>query len=493
MLHPGASATIAISGATGNVTVTVQSGIVGATVAAPSNAITVTASTRTGTDDVHVVDPSGASVDIPVRVAQDAGSVPAALTLQVTGSPIDSTWLATQLVSFVKRNLTLQPGVQANVVPGALVPPLPGASIVATVPVQVPGGGTYFDVNAATSVTVQNVALNPYAPPVLYYDDDPERVVASGTIYRTSIAPDAAARFYYYHDGGPEPLQLAVVLSTDSQDPTAVQVIDSSAGPNLDVMSVGHAVSRDFLVMNPRDEGIVVSLDNGTPYLLHDVTLSPKEGAAGMLGLQVLQGGPVTVTVLAVPEGTDPLSMLVAPAVAGDGHHRTGAFSILNFGTQSLAYAAGGPDVKAVYGDRDVSPPPVDPNAPGRDYGDYGVLHTFLFSLSNPTSAPVTAYLYERPLGGIVRSSFVVDGNLDQVGCVRLPVPYEISAFVLAPGSRYQSTVTTMTDGGSNYPLEIGITATPPQPSAPPISSPDGCFPKPAAPDLSPGAARPNR
>ncbi|HVA26591.1 MAG TPA: hypothetical protein VNF68_00315, partial [Candidatus Baltobacteraceae bacterium] len=84
--------------------------------------------------------------------------------------------------------------------------------------------------------------------------------------------------------------------------------------------------------------------------------------------------------------------------------------------------------------------------------------------------------------GGIVRSSFVVDGNLDQVGCVRLPVPYEISAFVLAPGGRYQSTVTTMTDGGSNYPLEIGITATPPQPSAPPISSPDGCFPKPTGP-----------
>jgi hypothetical protein len=38
-----------------------------------------------------------------------------------------------------------------------------------------------------------------------------------------------------------------------------------------------------------------------------------------------------------------------------------------------------------------------------------------------------------------------------------------------------------MTDGGSFYPVEIGVTETTPQPSAPPITAPDGCFPSPTS------------
>ncbi|HET9096122.1 MAG TPA: hypothetical protein VFN37_05645, partial [Candidatus Baltobacteraceae bacterium] len=44
------------------------------------------------------------------------------------------------------------------------------------------------------------------------------------------------------------------------------------------------------------------------------------------------------------------------------------------------------------------------------------------------------------------------------------------------------------TDGGSNYPLEVGLSAAAPQPSAPPITAPDGCFPKPQ-PAVSPAPA----
>ena len=40
----------------------------------------------------------------------------------------------------------------------------------------------------------------------------------------------------------------------------------------------------------------------------------------------------------------------------------------------------------------------------------------------------------------------------------------------------------TMTDGGSFYPIRLGVTATAPVPSAPPVTAPDGCFPKPQAP-----------
>ena len=38
--------------------------------------------------------------------------------------------------------------------------------------------------------------------------------------------------------------------------------------------------------------------------------------------------------------------------------------------------------------------------------------------------------------------------------------------------------ILTMTDGGSNYPLEVGAGSTPPLTTTPPIASADGCFPK---------------
>jgi hypothetical protein len=83
-------------------------------------------------------------------------------------------------------------------------------------------------------------------------------------------------------------------------------------------------------------------------------------------------------------------------------------------------------------------------------------------------------------MGGVVRSSFLVNGTLVQVGCARLSQRYQIGQpFSVNPG-RAQITVQTMTDGGSNYPLEVGLTATPPQPTVPPITAPDGCFPKPS-------------
>jgi hypothetical protein len=57
--------------------------------------------------------------------------------------------------------------------------------------------------------------------------------------------------------------------------------------------------------------------------------------------------------------------------------------------------------------------------------------------------------------------------------------PYQISSFELSPGQTMRALVQTMTDGGSFYPAEIGLTTTPPQTHAPTINAPEGCFPKP--------------
>jgi FlaG/FlaF family flagellin (archaellin) len=232
-----------------------------------------------------------------------------------------------------------------------------------------------------------------------------------------------------------------------------------------------------------------------SPYVLRDFALRRLDGVAGTVGIRILSGGPVDVAVLSAgaTDGPDEmLAMMNGPKVPGDGHNRTGVFDLNAFAesTSTISYAAGADDASVTYGAH--TPPAAEANTNGHDYGEYGVLRSITFDLTNPSPQPATVYLYERPMGGVVRSSFLVDGSLIQVGCARVSDRYQISSIALDAGATRRVNVLTTTDGGSNYPIEVGVTSTPPEPSTPPISAPNGCFPKPqpaASPVPSPSPA----
>jgi hypothetical protein len=482
-LNPAQQASVSVSGATPPLQATLDRRLVNVDASADGAAVTITATQATGTDVLHLVDANGAQADVSIRVAFNAGTIVPETSLTVTGDPADPTWLAQQVAGWVARLTKALPGAQTTI--GAVAPPATplgagqGAQFV--VPVQIAGNGEYFDQNGTTTVNVQNLAAPAFAPGLLFYDDDPEHVAADGVLFRGTVTAAQPARLYYYHDAAADPRRLVVVLAGNSQDPTSVQLVAASAGPNMDVMHVGQTLTKNFLLAKTRGEGVVVSLAQDEPYVLTDLAMAPRELVSGTVDVHVLSGGPVTVTVLAVSSNADPQALLAGPVLPGDGHHRTGVFDIAGFGDGTLNYSAGGPDATLVLGDTEPTPRNVDAAAPGHDYGDYGVVHSIDLTLANPGTSPATAYLFIRPYAGPARGSFLVDGNLVDVGCVRLPVPYQVTSFDLAPGQTQRTTVRTMTDGGSFYPVQVGLTGTPPQATAPPISSPDGCFPKPEA------------
>lgn len=484
-LHPSQSQSVTLSNAAGPLSAQTDTPLVAVTVDQVARTVTVTSSAQTGRATLTISDASGASVKLPVRVALDAGAVPPTIALRVTGNPTDPGWLQTQIQKLVAQSLQLQPGAAVPQL-GAFTPPAPfgpGGTATVPVPVRIGGGDQYFDVTAQPTVALQNIDLPAFSPALLFYDDDPEKITAPGVLYRNDVPSSSSARLYYYHQNSGDARRLLVVLRA-LQTPATVHIIDASAGPNIDVMTVGHAVSRDFLLRKPRNEGVIVDVVPGTPYVVDQFVMQNLQGAAGSIGFRVLSGGAVQATVLALPSNADPTQLagyLDQPQLPDDGHHRTGAFRIVGadgaaYGSEVIVYTVGGPDASTQYGA--TSPPPADSSS-GHDYGDYGVVRRMTFDLSNPTAEPVTLYLYERPMGGPVRSSFIVDGTLVQPGCARVPDRYQIGQpLSLASRTNAQVTVETMTDGGSNYPLEVGVTATPPQPTTPPINAPDGCFPK---------------
>ena len=284
------------------------------------------------------------------------------------------------------------------------------------------------------------------------------------------------------------PRDLDVVLTAAA--PSRVQLISSEAGPDLDVMSVGHTVTRDYLRYAQTNQGVVVDVVPGRPFIVRHALLLQAEVVAGAADVRVVSGGAVAVSVVSSPAGSRPEAYLRGPRVAYDGHRRHGTFDLRTYGALAATYTAGGPPASVQYGARVPTPRNLDPNDDGRDYGDYGVMHRITFTLLNPTDAPQSVYLYERPLGGPVRSTFLIDGQLRELGCVRLSQPYWIMTYQLAPHSAGASTTVTMTDGGSFYPLEFGVTDTQPLPYTPRVGAPDGCSPNaplfPDAPAPSP-------
>jgi hypothetical protein len=484
-LNPAQQRVVSVSGATPPITATLEHKLVSVAPDPAATSVTITASQATGSDVIHLIDANGASADIAVRVAFNAGTIVPQATLKITGSPVDPDWLVQHLEALVSGLTQSLPGTQVQIGHSQtpVTAPSPGARNQVSIPVQIRSpDGEYFDQSGATTVNVVNVPSEAFSPSLLFYDDDPERMTADGVLFRGTVSTSAPARLYYYHDDSADPRRLAVILSTNAQALTSVQLVDVLAGPNIDVMTVGNAVTRNFLLTKSLGEGVIVDLSQDAPYLLANVAVAGEQLVAGTIDLRVLSGGPVTVSVVSVSPGVDPRSLLGGPILPGDGHHRTGVFLLNGFGDETLTYAPNASDdVKVVIGDREPTPPSADPAAGGHDYGDYGVLHNIGVTFNNPTDAPSIAYLYFRPLAGPARASFLLDGMPVELGCMREPVPYEIAAYTLGPHTSGRVQLETMTDGGSFYPVEIGVTAAAPQPSAPPITAPDGCFPKPAA------------
>jgi hypothetical protein len=206
------------------------------------------------------------------------------------------------------------------------------------------------------------------------------------------------------------------------------------------------------------------------------VPVTGDQTTAGTADMRVLSGGPVELTVLAVSPGVDPRTLLDGPLLPDDTHHRTGVFAIApGYGAATLTYSAGGEDAMLIIPDATLSN--VDPASKGRDDGDYGVVHTIDLTLDNPGTEPAVAYFFFQPPGQIANGTFLIDGKIIDIGCVRRPVNYQVTTFDLLPGRTYHATVQTMVNGGSFLPIEVGVTATPPV-SAPPEGAPDGCFPK---------------
>ena len=474
---PGTSVRVRVTGGVAPFTVQGSGAVVAASYD-PVRGSLVLAGRAPGRALVTVTDASGASANVDVLVAPAAGSVPPDVTVELAGI-VSPEFAGARIAGALERAAQVQPGATIQVsgvtIPAALRAP---DELEAAARVHVNGAGRFVDVDGTTNVHLRVVALDRLLPQFLFYSDDPEKIPSGdqGVLYRGRVEAGHPARLYAYHvaEGAGTRLYLAVRPQAGT---ARVQLLGYAAGPTDAYSYAGHVATLQYLLERSSQESSVLEASTDAPLLrpLGYRALNPGDLVTVIFDLRVLEGAPVDVSVLAAAADADPAALLEGPVLPGDGHGRTGIYSLADVPPLALDYAAGAPDPPPfVIGDEGL--PNLVPG--GRALaGDYGVVRPVALQLSNPAPTPASVYLYETPVGGSATTTIWFDGDPQptQVGCVRPPgTHYLVKEFDLAPNETRTVTGSYMTDGASSFPLSFGLTSTPPA-TPPDPSAPGGC------------------
>ncbi len=449
-----------------------------------------------GTDTVTIVDAAAATATVPVLVAPDAGTVPASVTLQLAGGGLSPDFESLALANEVSRTASLRPGAVVSPIDPRSFPAAAanGLSWAGALPLVLSGGGRWRDVAGSVPVQVQVVQLPPLQPDLLFDSDDPETILdgQAGVVFHGALSVQApTARVFAYHEFESTGRQLYLVLA--SAGAGHVQIVGDAAGPSYTTYA-GHVMSVRFLQVRRLQRTVVATIDANPMVLDVGGASEAHRLVTGIYDLRLIDGGPVDVYLVAGFASGDPgpLALIGAPSSpppVKDGHDRAGVYPLGAIPpiwlSASITQAYRRPHeigTFAVVGSWAL-PPTTGVRYLG---GDYGVTRRFQLTMTNATDQPGTIYFYLAPSLAGATTSILFDGDgvtadgrakAFETVCLQASSAaatfaerYVLRAFVIPPTRGGPPVVVTgdyMTDGGSTYPVELGLTLDPP-PTPPP-------------------------
>jgi hypothetical protein len=417
-----------------------------------------------------------------VLVAPAAGTLPADVNVEVAGT-VTPLFFAARVHDAIVQRSVLQPFVDVRLpfLPIDLTPGRAVQSVTLPVQAQIDGKGTFVNVTATTNVHVQIDGPVPSAlAQTLFYSDSPEYVSADGVLFRsvTPVTQARPARIYLYHVAMTEPRSFALVLRARGIA-AHVALTGAVAPPSTKYLCAGHRATADYFRERHRGESAIAAVAPRRPFVFPlQSDMHVRELVAAAYDVAVLDGGAVDVEVVSTAHGIDPLSVADDPEAPLDPSRRKGEFSLaapVRPISLDLRIGSNDEEPSIDIGLGSVEGTPEFPNLrPGPTFfpGDYGIVRPVRLHLVNATDTPQTAYLYEVALNRALTSTFWFDGDLTPTEVPMVTSPnqrYLVRAFPLAPNEDRTVTGEYMTDGGSNYTAEYGLTADQPQ-TAPPVN-----------------------
>lgn len=452
---PGGTIWLRVESVLGEISVTVADpSLVDVTVDQVARTVAVTGKAL-GVTTITVRDSRGLTRDVQVRVAYNAGSVADYTVVRITGNPATPYFIKEQAALAAARQSRARPNAQILTTPDTVHvgSPLPIDDVTnVDVPVIIKGDG-YFTVVGTTHVRVENVAYPPIHPTSLLVSDFPETLKEDGVLFTAPLSTQSASRFLYYHYNPPGQPDRRIVLRAEnpSSAPALVQFISGSAGPGPYEMEVGHSSTQRFLVRVAQNEGTVLTIPANSTVELYTQPLPARAVVSNLMQLRELEGAPLTLTLLAQsatdPEDGAPTSSAL---LGGDHPHARGVYPIPEF-FFDYTYETNGPDLVVPIGHIPL-PNLLQGQALG---GDYGVLQQIAIRMVNVDRRPVRVALYANPRGGRATGTFLIDRILVQAHALPAFSNYKLREYTVPANGYVTTTIVTMPEGGSSYPLRL--------------------------------------
>jgi hypothetical protein len=453
---PGGTETIRVMQILGTLVATVADPTI-ASVAVDQTERTVTVTGKiVGNTTITVRDDRGLTHDIPVRVAELAGTIPSDVSIRITGRPATEEFVRDQAFEAALAGAQPKDGAAILAAPESVdvSQPLNVDDIMTVeVPMQLKGD-RYFTVQGSTRVHVENFAQPPIRPQSLLVSDFPETLKENGILFTADLTAKSAERFLYYHyNPGTQPDRRIVLRAQNSSSqPALVQFIAGQAGPEANEMEVGHLSTQRFLVHLAQNEGSVVTIPGNTTVSLMTQDLPARTVVSGLLQLHEIEGPPLHLTLVAQYQ-TDPIDgpIPTSALLDGDTPHARGIYPIPEF-YFNYNYDAEGPDLEIPIGQI-----PLPNLVHGQTLaGDYGVLQSVTIRMVNNDRRNARQLaLYASPRGGRATGTFVIDRVLVRAHAMAAFGHYKLRQYTIPPGSFVRTEIVTMPEGGSSYPLRL--------------------------------------
>jgi hypothetical protein len=412
-----------------------------------------------GTTQVTATGPNGLSATLNVVVQISAGKADAFTSINITGHPASSFFVAEMAQAAATRVAYAQPAARVNTdSPNDARELAPDQTTTVHVPLNITGEN-YFAFHGTVAVRITNLAQPQVAPLFTLVSDFPETITENGTLFYSDVTFDKPARLLYYHYAPANaPLRRVLVkVQNPGADSSLLEMISGIAGPFTDILGVGHESTRRFLVHEAAGEGEVFEVPPRATINVIDQPLSAGNLVCGLMQMRVIRGPGLRVAVVVQDADASPTEPISDTLLSSAVRHARGVYQVPEFFYDEW-YTVGDAPTSLAIGKLPL-PNLVEGEVLG---GDYGVKQSADVNLLNPTNAPVDVGLWFEPRGGRATGTLLINGDVVQLHPVDAMKPALVRRFSVPARSFMHVTVVTMPEGGSSYPVNLLFSSDPP-------------------------------
>lgn len=387
--------------------------------------------------------------EVLVSVRPLAGQLPHRMEVVVTGDPAPADVVREAVLRALEWRSRTAPGALLEVVPVEGVSVGKGEVWHGEVPARIRSPFA-LPVEGVVPVAVRNLPVELLPPSRLLLSNNPERITRDGVLFQEVVRGGESVRMLYHHSNGASRDKVVTVwLRNPHPWPARLHLQLASPKAWHDTMGVGHAAARRFLELSSRGAGYVLELPPRAEHRFTAQRTQPEQVVSGILQVQVLDGGPLEVSVSV--RSVYVLDRAVRWEVwLDDKPHPRGVFGppVLEVAARLVVGSEWQWELGRSHELRELRTGAVLE-------GDYGVTYRLRLQLENPTDRPAAVELVCVASSGPAYATFVVDGQLVDLKFLPAGASAPVFATTLAPREVRAVELVTMPESASWYPVRL--------------------------------------